>query len=268
MREHIYLIISNANASILRLILPSSLADSNAILSTSSTSQVYFATVVWRRLKCLLGYHGLQWPQVMSPLRQELTPKCCCLPVSLEKENLVGKSVMTIHIKKKFPLSEIVQEFQIQLGGIRKKLKSNLKSSPTFLLLFLQSDYCCRSVYWQMFQKWAVICLKNTFLVMMELFFLKNGFAATLWKEPRCSYFSMTSAGLKLHPEILLGRRAFGVVSTSWSCRVKFSDTARQPARLDQRVLCCLSPLFSACVDGTTSLPGVVNKEERTNVWP
>lgn len=60
---------------------------------------------------------------------------------------------MAIHVKKKFPLSEIVQEFQIQLGGIRKKLKSNLKSSPTFLLLFLQSDYCSLSVYWQMFQK-------------------------------------------------------------------------------------------------------------------
>lgn len=49
---------------------------------------------------------------------------------------------------------------------------------------------------------------------------------------------------------------------------MKFLDTARQLARLDQSVLCCLSHLFSTFVDGTTSLPGVVNKEERTNVWP
>lgn len=99
---------------------------------------------------------------------------------------------------------------------------------------------------------------------MMELFFLKNGFAATLWKEPKCSYFSMTSVELKFHPEILLGMRTFGVDSTlqRWgTCQAKYLDTARQLARLDQSVLCCLSHLFSTFADGTTSLPGVVNKE-------
>lgn len=132
----------------------------------------------------------------------------------LRKGKFSRKDVMANHVKKKFPLSETFQEFQIQLGDIRKKLKSNLKSPPTFLLLFLQSDYCSWSTYWQIFQKWAIICLKNTFLVMMELFFLKNGFATTPWKEPKCSYFSLTSVGLKFHAEILLGIRKFRVGST------------------------------------------------------
>ena len=60
MREYIYLVILNADPSFLQLILLSSLADSNAILSMSGTLQVYFATVVRHQLKCLLGYHGLQ----------------------------------------------------------------------------------------------------------------------------------------------------------------------------------------------------------------
>lgn len=59
---------------------------------------------------------------------------------------------MAIHVKKKFPLSETFQEFQIQLGNIRKKLKSNLKSPLRFFLLFLQSDYCSWSMYWQIFR--------------------------------------------------------------------------------------------------------------------
>lgn len=147
------------------------------------------------------------------------------LVLFLRKGKFSRKNVMANHVGKKFPLSETFQEFQIQLGDIRKKLKSNLKSPPT--LLFLQSDYCCWSTYWQIFQKWAIICLKNIFLVMMELFFLKSGFAAILWKEPKCFYFPMTSAGLKIHPEILLGLRKFGMGSTfqSWgTCRVKFLD--------------------------------------------
>jgi len=60
---------------------------------------------------------------------------------------------MATHVRKKFPLSETFQEFQIQLRDIRKKLKSNLKSPPTFLLLLLQSDYFSWSMYWQIFQK-------------------------------------------------------------------------------------------------------------------
>lgn len=60
----------------------------------------------------------------------------------LRKGKFSRKNDMAIHVKKKFPLSETFQEFQIRLGNIRKKLKSNLKSPLRFFLLFLQSGSC------------------------------------------------------------------------------------------------------------------------------
>lgn len=128
----------------------------------------------------------------------------------LRKGQCSGENVTAIHLKKKFPLSETSQEFQIQLGDIRKQLKSNLKSPPTFHLLLLPSNHCSWSTYWQIFPKWAIICLKTeNFLVKMELFSLKNEFAVTLRKKkkkPKCSDFPRTSLGLKLQLEILLGQ--------------------------------------------------------------
>lgn len=128
------------------------------ILPISSTLQPYLSTVLWHQLKCLLGYHGLQQAQIMSLLRWELAPNCWCLPVSLEERKMSWQFML----QRNSLLSETFQEFQIQLGDIRKKFKSHFKSPPTFLL-FLQSDYCSWSMYQQISQKWAMICLKNIF---------------------------------------------------------------------------------------------------------
>lgn len=128
----------------------------------------------------------------------------------LRKGQCSGENVTAIHLKKKFPLSETSQEFQIRLGDIRKQLKSNLKSPPTFHLLFLPSNYCSWSMYWQIFPKWAIICLKTeNFLVKMKLFSLKNEFIVTLQKKKKKAqmlWFPKKSSGLKFHPEILLGQ--------------------------------------------------------------
>lgn len=155
--------------------------------------QVYCATVAWHQLKSLLGYHRLHWPQEKVepddpcvpfqpgvlwsgdvPPETRIDPKMLVLTSCLRKGKFSRKNATANHVEKKFPLSETFQEFQIQFGDIRRKLKPNLKSPPTFLLLFLQNDYCSWSTYWQIFQKWATICLKNTFLLMMELVFFKE----------------------------------------------------------------------------------------------
>lgn len=130
-----------------------------------------------------------------------------------------------------------------------QKLKSNLKSPPTFLL-FLQSDYCYWSTRWQIFQKWAIICLKSTFWPWWKRSFWRRGLQE-LWKEPKCSCFPLTSVGLKFHTKILLGMRQFGLEETFPSrgtCQVKSSDPCKAGSQARSKsALLPLTSVFHFC---------------------
>lgn len=183
----------------------------------------------------------------------------------LRKGQCSGENVTAIHLKKKFPLSETSQEFQIRLGDIRKQLKSNLKSPPTFHLLFLPSNYCSWSMYWQIFPKWAIICLKTeNFLVKMKLFSLKNEFIVTLQKKkkkkPKCSDFPRNPRGWNFTQKFFLDKDIVGGFWSWGTFQGRFLDTAAPQGGSK-----CALPLFSTFIDGSTSLPGLI---KRIKVWP
>lgn len=183
----------------------------------------------------------------------------------LRKGQCSRENVTVIHLKKKFPLSETSQEFQIQLGDIRKQLKSNLKSPPTFLLLFLPSDYCSWSTYWQSFPKWAIICLKT--------FWSKWNFLFEEWvcsdsdikkKKQKKSPNALISQG---HPwswnftqKFFLDKDIGGGFWSRGTFQGRFLDTAASRGGSQ-----CALPLFSTFIDGSASLLGLI---KRIKVWP
>lgn len=93
---------------------------------------------------------------------------------------------------------------------------------------------------------------------MTESFILKKGFAETV-KRAWMFLFPTVVSGAQISSQNSSWHDWLNSTFQNWDIgQVKSLDTCKAAS---------LAHLFPTFIDGTTSLPGVADKEEKTNVW-